>query len=105
LPCRKIKGWGRKFGNWLEDFRRPLPETLERTRCFAAATQWARIDRQAIQRLREDLTRCFGLLFAGGIETRICIFAPTGGGTGVPDQIEFRHGFQLTMDRNNPKRI
>jgi len=37
---------------------------------------------------------------------RICIFAPAGGRTGMSDQIEFRHcGFQLTIGRNNPKRI
>jgi hypothetical protein len=100
LPRSKIKRWRRKFGDGLENFRRLLPEALERVRCFPAAAQWARIDRQAIDRLCEGLCRGFRLLQADSIETRIRILAPAGRGTGVSDQIDFGH--VLDSMRNLP---
>ena len=89
LPRPEIERRRGELGDRLEDFRGPLPEQLKRTCRFAAAAQWARIDRQAIERLSEGPSRSFGLLSTGGVETWIRVFAPAGRGPGVPDQIEF----------------
>jgi hypothetical protein len=85
LPRLQLEGWRRKLSDRIEDFRRLPPQPFERLRRFAAAAQRARIDRHAIRRLRERCRRCFGLLLAGDIETRIGIFAPAGGWASVPD--------------------
>jgi hypothetical protein len=92
LPSPKSEGRRRQFSDRLEDLRRSLPQPLERTCRFATAAQWARIDRRRVQRSCEGPRGFFGLPLASRIEPRICVLSPAGGGTGVSDQIEFRHG-------------
>ena len=70
----------RQFGDRLEDFRRLLPEPLERMRCFSAAAQRTRIDRNAVERLCEGRRGYLSLLLASGVKTRVGVFTPAGGG-------------------------